>query len=102
MAIAVGSAADHLHHQPARLQSVDGFLDLVVAQVQHRVAVRLLVAPESEGVQRERVRVRRLGGLLLLDQNAQDAPFAGGERGPLLRRRRGRGGGRVRRHECGS
>ncbi len=58
-------------------QPFDGAKDVIIAQVEHRVAVALLVASGRQRIKRKRVLLRR--GRRLLDQHAKRAGFVGGE-----------------------
>ena len=78
------------HHPPDELlvlQPVECALHLDVAQLHHRIAVRLLIRRGDERIQRQRVVLRR--GELLLHQRAEDADLdrveLAGKTGTLLR-----------------
>jgi hypothetical protein len=67
------AAATAFHHEAEPLQSVDGGQHLGFGRVHHRGAAGLLVAAQSQRIQRERIAVRHR--VLLFDQHAEDAPF---------------------------
>ncbi len=71
----------HASRESGDDQLVELHLDLGLRKLQHRVAVRLLVAAGGGRVERKRVLIR--GGQLLLDQHPEDARFVRFEAGEV-------------------
>ena len=82
-----GPAAEDLPYQPFFLKPVQPVLHVVLTELRHRLAIRLLVAGGHQRIHCERVSLR--GGELLLHQAAEDADLnrveLAGRKPPRLR-----------------